>query len=105
MSSKLPEDPVLRSSRREALMALGIWLAAMTYTVGFSIWQGYGHPPGQMPSLVLGIPSWVVFGVIAPWLVCIAASWWFAYGWMTDEPLGADEDISDDVPEGFEDAL
>lgn len=105
MTNDHPEDPVLRSSRREALMALAIWLGAMAYTVGFSVWQGYGNPPDQMPKLVLGIPAWLLWGVIAPWFVCILVSWWFAYGWMTDEPLGNDEDISDDVPEGFEDAL
>jgi hypothetical protein len=105
MKPLAPEDPVLRSSRREALVALVIWLSAMAYTVGFSLWQGYGHQPGEMPSLVLGIPAWLVWGVIAPWLVCIVVSCWFAYGWMSDEPLGANEDAADDVPEGFEDAL
>jgi hypothetical protein len=41
-------------------------------------------------AFVVGCPSWVFWGIICPWLVCVAVSWWFAYGFMTDESLGVD---------------
>ena len=35
------DDSVLISSRREAILVLLIWLAAMSYTVGYCVWRGY----------------------------------------------------------------
>jgi hypothetical protein len=35
------DDPVLRSARREALAAFGVWLAACVYTVGYCYRYGY----------------------------------------------------------------
>ena len=81
-----PQDPVLVHSRREALVALALWLAALIYTVGYCSLYGYGDADEPV-QLVLGIPAWVMWGVIAPWTVMLAASAWFAFGFMTDDSL------------------
>jgi hypothetical protein len=81
------DDPVLHSSRREALVVAAIWIAAMSYTVGYCLWQGYGRD-WKTVAFVLGFPDWVFWGIICPWLACVAVGWWFAYRFMTDEPLG-----------------
>jgi hypothetical protein len=83
------EDPVLRSARREALVILIIWLGALLSTIITCYRLGY-DPPAHELRFVLGFPSWVFWGVITPWLACLALSFWFAYGFMKDEDLGDD---------------
>jgi hypothetical protein len=85
------EDRVLVSARREALVALLIALAAMTYTVVYCARHGYGRTWDSI-TFVWGFPDWVFWGIVSPWLVCVAVAWWFAYRFMTDEPLGDDAD-------------
>jgi hypothetical protein len=47
--------------------ALGLWLAAMSYTVGYSVWRGYGRD-WETVTFVLGFPDWVFWGIITPWV-------------------------------------
>ena len=86
------EDPVVRSARREAVVTLLIFCAALAYTLGYCVWHAYGRvePP---TVFYLGFPDWVFWGIIVPWIGCVGISWWFAYRFMTDEPIdsGADE--------------
>ncbi len=83
------EDPVLRSSRREALVVLACWACAFAYTVGYSYFHGYNRSLESL-TFVWGIPDWVFWGVVVPWLSCTAFSVWFAFAFMTDEWLGQD---------------
>ncbi len=80
------EDSVVRSSRREAVLVLGTWLAATAYTVGYCTFYGYERT-WQSVTLLWGFPDWVFWGIVCPWLVCLGWSWWFAYRFMSDEPL------------------
>ena len=86
-----PEDPVLRSSRREALVVLLVWLGAMTYTVTYCYRHGYGRALDSL-TFVLGFPDWVFWGILVPWAVCLVVSWWFSASLMRDEDLGEDPD-------------
>jgi hypothetical protein len=88
---------LLKHARREALLALLIWFAAAAYTVGYCTIRAYQSDVAPVP-LILGIPSWVVWGVLMPWLVCIVVSWWFAYRCMADDPLTASGDIDVALP-------
>lgn len=92
------EDPILISSRREALIVLVLWIAAMLHSVLFSWYYGY---PGSFDGikaeeikLVWGVPFWAFWGVIVPWIACSVLSILFASFCMKDEPLG--EDLGDD---------
>ena len=82
------EDPVLVSARREALVVLGMFLAAMAWTIGYT--AAYGYEPQDPPQLVLGVPSWVMWGVFMPWTVCTIASMVLAWWFMADADLGED---------------
>lgn len=84
------ESPLVRHARREAIIAGLIWLAAGSYTVGYCSQLGYGLSPDDV-TFVWGMPSWIVFGVFAPWLVCTAISWIFSFCVMADDPLDAAE--------------
>lgn len=77
----------MRSGRREAVAVTVMWCLATIWSVGYSGWAGYGP---EYPELrfVLGIPVWVFWGVVAPWLLCAVISVWFALRFMSDDDLG-----------------
>jgi hypothetical protein len=96
-------DPLLRHARREALVAFGVWLLAMCYTVGYCYLFGYGRNPRNV-QLIYGVPAWVLWGVVAPWTACTVVSWWYTFGLVSDDELGPDLDstgdalLGDDLP-------
>jgi hypothetical protein len=80
------ESSIVTSSRREAIVALLMWIAAMSYTVGYCAWKGY-HGTTDDLKFVLGFPEWVFWGVMAPWTACTVCSWFYAFVFMKDECL------------------
>jgi hypothetical protein len=92
---ELKEDPVLHSARREALVVFVIWVAALTYTVTYCYQHGYNRSLESL-TFVLGVPDWIFWGIVAPWLVCVAASWLFSYVFMTDADLGQENDEAEE---------
>lgn len=90
----VPEDPVLRNARREAIIILAVWTASMVYCCLYCYLFGYIRD-GQLRGLddlhpILGMPSWFFWGVFVPWLVCGLFTIGFAAFYMTDEDLGSD---------------
>jgi len=80
------EHPLIRSSRREALVAVAMWFVAMLWSVGICTSYGYDRAPKSL-TFVLGFPDWVFWGLIVPWGACTIASGWFAFAFMKDEDL------------------
>jgi len=91
-----------REARFCAAVWIGAWIVCATVTARF----GY-LPPDQRPDepwLVLGMPGWVLFGVIIPWLVLICLTVWFAAVYLKDDepivdestPSKQDKEASDD---------
>lgn len=97
MPSSPPTDPLLRHSRREAVIIGLVWLAATAYCCAYSYLFGYireGHPLGRADvKPILGIPSWVVWGYLAPWAVCSVFTIWFAGWFVADDDLGMDHAV------------
>ena len=92
-------DPVFVNSRREALIILILYAAALVYTVTYCYLFGYNRP---VESIVTywGIPDWVLWGILAPWTVCTIFTTWFVFAYMVDDDLGQepthhDEDTHD----------
>ena len=83
------EDPLLHSARREALVVLGVWLAACVYTIGYGFAFGYERDLETL-TFVFGFPDWVFWGIVTPWSLSTAISIWFAMVFMSDEDLGAE---------------
>ena len=81
------EDPLVKSSRREAVIVSAMFLAAMAYTLGYCGLYGYG-PNAVITPLVFGFPNWIFYGVIVPWVICTAVSIVYALVFITDDPLG-----------------
>jgi hypothetical protein len=81
------EDPVLTSSRREAFLALAIWLVACVYSITTCYQMGYGRDAATL-TYVLGMPDWIFWGVFTPWTVCTVLSFLLSYFVIRDEDLG-----------------
>jgi uncharacterized protein DUF997 len=84
----MPSNAVFRSSLREAWFVWVVWIIACVYTVGFA-WR-FAYRSDADPGLIAGIPEWVVWGVIAPWIACTLVTCWFAFRGIKDEDLGED---------------
>ncbi len=84
-----PDDPVYVHARREALVVFLAWLVAGIVTISVSVWLGYDVDPEEV-TLILGIPSWVVLGVIVPWMLAVAFGAWFSLRYIVEDDLGSD---------------
>lgn len=99
-------DPVLIHARREALIIGLVWLSCTVYSCSYSYLYGYirpGHPLGPADiHPVLGMPSWVFWGIIFPWFLCALFTFWFAGFYMADDDLGVDHaaELQADIREG-----
>ena len=90
------EDPVVRSSRREAIVIGLIWAAAFTYSVTYCYVHGYQRDTKTL-TFVWGVPDWCFWGIVAPWVLCVGISWLIARVFMRDEDLGAELEGQDDA--------
>lgn len=84
------ELPLLKSARREALIAFAMWFTAMVYSVSYCVQFGYGRKAETL-TFVLGFPDWVFWGLVVPWGVCTIAASLFAFVVMKDEDLDGAE--------------
>ena len=97
MSDKRPDtssreyDPVYLHTRRETVFIIGAWIMLCLWVVGISLLTGYDVDPDEL-STVLGMPSWVFWGVGLPWIAANIFIIWFCLKYMVDDPLGEDEE-------------
>jgi len=99
---RLELDPQFLQCRREMFLVLGLFLVSLIWTISVSYVLGYQIPPGieadRLP-LVGGVPTWVFWGVLVPWLVIDLVAVWFCFFYMQDEPV-ADSEVPDrEVPD------
>jgi hypothetical protein len=85
-----PEDPVLTSARREAVLVFFIWLIACVYSVTVCFYLGYGRDVTTL-KYVLGFPDWIFWGIVVPWTVCTGLCLVLATFVITDEDLGEEQ--------------
>jgi hypothetical protein len=75
--------------RREAFVILGVWATCLVWTVGTSYALGFGAPSSAVKT-VWGIPHWVFWGVLMPWIAATVFSVVFSFAVMADDDLGED---------------
>ena len=80
-------DPTFLHTRREAVLILIAWAVCLIWTVGYCALFGYDVPIDQLRYL-LGMPSWVFWGVLVPWVAATLFSIWFALAVIADDDLG-----------------
>jgi len=73
-------DPSFLRARHEAILILIAWAVFLIWTVGYSALAGYTDS-----SLLLGMPRWVVLGILLPWVAATLFSVWFSLYYMTDD--------------------
>ncbi|MAI31789.1 MAG: YhdT family protein [Rubripirellula sp.] len=81
-----PVDPVYESSLRELKWIFVIWLTHFIWVVGYCYAFGY-LASGTKLTTVIGMPSWVFWGVFVPWLSATLVSTWFALTQIEDHDL------------------
>lgn len=84
-------DPVLEHSRHELRWILLLWLGCFVWVIGYCSLFGYRTEGGEV-QIVLGMPSWVLWGVLLPWLVATILSSVFALWGIANDPLVDDAD-------------
>ena len=72
------------ASRREALCIVGIWCLFAVWVLGYACFHAYVDD-AQSIELVLGLPSWVTWGIALPWCVASVVTVVFSLGFMKDE--------------------
>ena len=103
-SSESPDwDPVFLNSRREAVIIFCLWLAGFAWAVPFCYFTGYIRDfDPETFSTTFGIPTWLFWGVLIPWIVADLFTTWFCFCYMRDDNLGeAHEgaDIEEEIAE------
>ena len=81
--------PVFLNSRREATFIFFVWVIALCWSVPYCYLNGYGTAvdPDNLKT-VLGMPSWVVWGVFGPWILADLFTIAFCFFYMQDDDLG-----------------
>ena len=97
-------DPLVLHARRETLAILAAFVVCMVWSIGCCYSFGYSAPDGGPVAKVLGMPSWVFWGVAVPWLAADLFAVWFCFFFMVDDPLGEaqDETNLDDYAAGHD---
>jgi hypothetical protein len=89
-------DPVYLHTRRESLVILIVWAVALVWSVSVCTLFGYGQAAkGEQVQLFFGMPAWVFWGVMCPWVTAGLFSIVFSLLVMADDDLGPD--TSEDV--------
>ena len=81
-SNPNPSDPLLKSSLAEMKWIVGVWAITFCWVIGYGMSQGYAV--NDSIETVMGMPSWVVWGVVVPWGFSTVFTTWFAFCKMTD---------------------
>ena len=91
-SSKPTEDydPVFIHSRREAIVILCLWIVCLCWTIPYCYQHGYTTEvdPDNL-GIVWGMPAWVFWGVLLPWMFATSFTIVFCLFVMRDDDLSA----------------
>lgn len=85
-------DPLYLSALRELKWIVVAWAVNFAWVIGFCVYIGYDSV-GTTDSadaelrLVFGLPSWVFWGVMLPWILVTLFTGWFALTQIKDHPL------------------
>jgi hypothetical protein len=79
-------EPSYRRTLKEAMVALLLWLGAGIWVISVSYWLGYKRPVHS----VAGIPNWVVWGVLLPWVTLFILHTWYSLWFLRADDRGDD---------------
>ena len=70
-------------SLKEAIWILVIWAAFALWVLGYAGFYAYPKDPSTM-GLTFGLPAWVVWGIVLPWILSTVTTIWFCLFVMED---------------------
>jgi hypothetical protein len=86
-------DPIFLNSRREAIVIFMIWLVCLVWSVPYCYCFGYVDSfDAASFSTILGVPSWLFWGIALPWLLADIVTTWFCFCYMKDDDVGVADD-------------
>ena len=86
-----PVDPVFKSSLRELKWIFVIWLVHFVWVVGYCYAFGYLAPKTQLTT-VIGMPSWVFWGIAIPWICATAFTVYISLFVIRDQEFSNEEE-------------
>lgn len=96
-------DPVFVHSRNEAIIIFGVWVVALLWSVPYCYLNGFPETfDAENLSTTMGIPTWLFWGILVPWLVADVFTTWFCFCYMKEDNLGEaheDEDLREEIAE------
>ena len=90
-SESVQYDSTYLHARREIGYILLAWLVCVVWTIGYCYFTGYRLPSDEM-KITLGMPSWIFWGVLVPWILATVFTIWFSLFVMADDPLSEKEE-------------
>jgi hypothetical protein len=100
MPDKEHLDPLYRHSRRETIVIIVLFAIFCAWSVAVYYFMGLQADPGQPVSITFGMPSWVFYGLLLPWILVDVVAVWFCFFYMKDDDLGIaheGEDLEEQV--------
>lgn len=67
-------EPTYRRTLKEAIVALLLWFGAGVWVISVSYWLGSDRPVRS----VGGIPNWILWGVLLPWVTLFFVHSWYS---------------------------
>ncbi len=83
--------PIKDNAAGEALWIVGTWCVFAVWILMASYWLPPTTP--ESPRMILGMPMWIVLGVVLPWSVATVFTIWFSWAVMADDQ---DSEAQDD---------
>lgn len=91
--SSQPPDPVLVHARREVAAIVVAFVICAIWSVSWCYFHGY-YVEDKPLRTVMGLPSWVFWGIAVPWVICDVFTIWLCFAYMEDDPLGEEIDTA-----------
>ncbi len=81
-------DAVYVHSLREAAVIVVMFSIACVWAISVSFSTGYNLAETDEVATVLGMPAWVFYAVLLPWVVIDVVAIWFCFFYMQNDDLG-----------------
>ncbi len=88
-------DPVFVHARREAVVILTVFGVFFLIVLATCYALGTARSADAVDrALVLGMPHWVWWGIVVPWIAANLVTAWFTLVYMRDDALEAAESLA-----------
>jgi hypothetical protein len=95
-TSDVEYDATYIHARREGALIFFVWFLCLIWAVPVCYFTGYDSniDPAKLETL-WGIPKWVFWGLVVPWLAADVFTVWLCFFYMKDDDLGEDHEVAE----------